>query len=123
MKSALLCLGTLECEVMRLVWDGGSITAQAVRAQLKRKLKESTIRTVLRRLEAKGYVTHAVTGRSFVYRAALTRGQAAAKAIQGIAGRFCGGSVEEVLVAMLDSAMLNERHLRFVANKFNKVKK
>src|SRR5262245_65471096 len=44
-------LGDLERDVMQLVWAEGPITAETVRERLERKLKESTRRTVLRRLE------------------------------------------------------------------------
>src|SRR6185369_9762516 len=47
-------LGDLEREALQLVWRLGAATAEQVRAELKRPLKESTVRTVLRRLEDKG---------------------------------------------------------------------
>ena len=66
-------LGELEGAIMQLVWSHGSLTAEIARQQLGRPLKESTIRTVLRRLEDKGWVSHTVEGRTFVYRAAEPR--------------------------------------------------
>jgi BlaI family transcriptional regulator, penicillinase repressor len=115
-------LGNLEREVMQLIWANGPITAELVREQLLRRLKESTVRTVLRRLEEKGYVDHAVDGRTFVYRATHPRGKVAAKAVQRIVDLFCNGSVEEVLVGMVDSAMLDQRQLRTLADKVAKAK-
>ncbi|HSZ93872.1 MAG TPA: BlaI/MecI/CopY family transcriptional regulator, partial [Acetobacteraceae bacterium] len=56
-------LGDLERDVMQLVWAGGPLTSETVRERLSRPLKESTVRTVLRRLEDKGFVTHSVQGR------------------------------------------------------------
>ena len=57
----------LEREVLQLVWQsGGQVTADGVRESLPRKLKESTLRTVLKRLEEKGYLTHDVEGRTFL---------------------------------------------------------
>jgi predicted transcriptional regulator len=61
-------LGELERAVMRLVWQHRDLTAEQVREELDRPLKESTIRTVLRRLEEKGYVTHTLTNRTFIYK-------------------------------------------------------
>src|ERR1700688_1984129 len=58
MDDSLPELGDLEREVMHLVWANAPITAEAVRERLSRPLKESTVRTVLRRLEDKGYTTH-----------------------------------------------------------------
>ena len=122
MNATLPDLGDLEREVMQLVWANAPVTAEAVRERLKRRLKESTVRTVLRRLEDKGYVTHTVEGRTYVYRAAAPRGRVAAKAVQRIVDWFCNGSVEEVLVGMVDAAMLDQRQLRLLADKVAKAK-
>jgi predicted transcriptional regulator len=123
MDESLPDLGDLEREVMQLVWANGPITAEAVRERLGRRLKESTVRTVLRRLEDKRYVTHTVDGRTYVYRAREARGQVAAKAVQRIVDWFCNGSVEEVLVGMVDSAMLDQKQLRVLADKIAEAKR
>ena len=115
-------LGDLEREVMQLIWANGSLTAEFVRERLARRLKESTVRTVLRRLEEKGYVNHAVEGRTYIYQATHPRGKVAAKAVQRIVDLFCNGSVEEVLVGMVDSAMLDPRQLRTLADMVAKAK-
>jgi BlaI family transcriptional regulator, penicillinase repressor len=116
-------LGDLEREVMQLIWANGRITAEFVRERLARRLKESTVRTVLRRLEEKGYVNHGVDGRTYVYQATHPRGKVAAKAVQRIVDSFCNGSVEEVLVGMVDSAMLDQRKLRALADKVAQAKR
>jgi BlaI family penicillinase repressor len=115
-------LGDLERDVMQLVWAHAPITAEVVREKLARRLKESTVRTVLRRLEDKGYVEHIVDGRTYVYHAAQPRGRVAARAVQRIVDWFCNGSIEEVLVGMVDSAMLDQRQLRMLADKVAKAK-
>ena len=115
-------LSNLEREVMQLIWAGGPLTAEFVRERLGRRLKESTVRTVLRRLEEKGYVSHTVNGRTYVYQATHPRGKVAAKAVQRIIDLLCNGSVEEVLVGMVDSAMVDQRQLRSLADKVAKAK-
>ena len=122
MDDSLPDLGDLERDVMQLVWAHAPITAEVVREKLARRLKESTVRTVLRRLEDKGYVRHVVDGRTYVYHAAQPRGRVAAKAVQRIVDWFCNGSIEEVLVGMVDSAMLDQRQLRMLADKVAKAK-
>ena len=122
MDDSLPELGDLEREVMQLVWANGPVTAEAVRERLSRPLKESTVRTVLRRLEDKGYTTHTVDGRTYVYQAAEPRARVAAKAVQRIVDWFCNGSVEEVLVGMVDTAMLDQRQLRTLADQVAKAK-
>ena len=122
MDDGLPGLGDLEREVMQLVWAHGPVTAEAVREKLSRPLKESTVRTVLRRLEEKGYTTHTVDGRTYVYQAAEERGRVAAKAVQRIVDWFCNGSVEEVLVGMVDRAMLDQKQLRALADQVARAK-
>jgi predicted transcriptional regulator len=122
MDSSLPELGDLERDVMQLVWAHAPITAEIVREKLARRLKESTVRTVLRRLEDKGYVEHIVDGRTYVYHAAQPRGRVAARAVQRIVDWFCNGSIEEVLVGMVDTAMLDQRQLRMLADKVAKAK-
>jgi predicted transcriptional regulator len=115
-------LGDLEREVMQLVWAQGPVTAEVVREGLSRKLKESTVRTVLRRLEEKGYTRHTVDGRTYVYHAAEPRARVAAKAVQRVVDWFCNGSIEEVLVGMVDTAMLDQKQVRMLADKVAKTK-
>lgn len=122
MDEGLPDLGELEHAVMQLVWSHGPINAEDVRERIPRRLKESTIRTVLRRLEAKGYVTHEVDGRTYVYRAAEARGHVAAKAMKRVVEWFCNGSVEEVLVGMVDAKMVDRKQLLELADRIAKLK-
>lgn len=115
-------LGELELEVMQLVWDKGEVTADQVREALARRPKESTTRTVLRRLEDKGYVIHRVEGRTYVFRAVEARGEVAARAVKRIVDWFCKGSVEEVLVGMADAQMLERQTLELLAKRITSAK-
>lgn len=115
-------LGDLERDVMQLVWTGGPLTSEAVRERLSRPLKESTVRTVLRRLEDKGFVTHSVQGRTYVFQAAEARREVAARAVRRIADWLCNGSVEEVLIGMVDTDVLDSAQLQRFADKIGKAK-
>jgi predicted transcriptional regulator len=127
MPSAPTELGDLERQVMRLMWSHDCLTADALRELLARhrprQLKDSTVRTVLRRLEEKGYVAHTVDGRTFVYHATEPRGRVAARAVKHIVDWFCNGSLDEVLVGMVDSAMLDRRQLQALAEKLRKTER
>lgn len=107
MKATKAELGELERAVMRIVWAESSLSAEAVREKLGRGLKETTVRTVLRRLEAKGYISHKVENRAFIYEAVEPRRQVAARAIKRIVDWFCDGSVDEVLVGLVDAKMVD----------------
>lgn len=62
-------------------------------------------------------------GRTYVYTAAEPRARVAAKAVQRIVDWFCNGSMEEVLVGMVDNAMLDQQQLRTLADQVAKAKK
>jgi BlaI family transcriptional regulator, penicillinase repressor len=115
-------LGDLEREVLQLVWQNGPSTADSVQKAVSKPLKESTVRTVLKRLEEKGHLTHTVDNRTFIYQAADTRGRAAARAVKRIVDRFCNGSVEEVLTGLVDTKVLDRRELQRLADKIAKAK-
>lgn len=115
-------LGELEHEMMQLVWSRAPITAESVREHLKRPLKESTVRTVLRRLEDKGFVTHRVEGRTFHFEASEKRGAVAARAVQQIVNGVCNGSLEEVLTGMVDNAALDPKQLQALSQKIAKTR-
>lgn len=120
MKSALPPLGDLEHELLTILWKHGEMTAAGVRKELARKLKDATIRTVLRRLEDKGYVTHSVEAGTFIYRPKETADSAAANAVQGILDRFCGGSIERALQALVDAALVEPKQLATIAGKLKR---
>ncbi len=102
---------------MRMVWRQPDCTADDVRTALAadHPMKESTVRTLLRRLEAKGYVTHDVDGRTFRYRAVNAPEAVAASAVRRIIDRFCNGSVEQLLVGLVDSQIVDREELRRLA--------
>jgi BlaI family transcriptional regulator, penicillinase repressor len=110
-------LGELERSILDIVWQKTQINAEQVREELGRPLKDSTIRTVLRRLEEKGYLAHAVEDRTFVYRPAETRQRVAGRAVKRIVDWFCEGSVEALLVGMVDSKVLDRAELQRLADR------
>jgi predicted transcriptional regulator len=117
MDETLPDLGDVQREIMHLVWAHGPVTAEAVRELLDRPLKEATVRTVLRRLEEKGYVTHTVEGRTYIYQAAEARERVAARAVKKIVDWFCNGSLEEALLGMVDTKILDRQELQRLADK------
>jgi BlaI family transcriptional regulator, penicillinase repressor len=112
-------LGEVEQSVMDHIWSQGDSTAESCREALasSRPMKDSTIRTVLRRLEEKGYLTHKVEGRTFIYAASDERQNVAVRAVKNIIDRFCGGSAEELVLGMVDNEVLDHRQLEHLARK------
>ncbi len=110
-------LGELERSILLIVWRIGNVTAEQVREELARPLKDSTIRTVLRRLEEKGYLIHTIENRTFLYRPSESRQRVASRAVQRIVDWFCEGSVEALLVGMVDSKILGRDELQRLAER------
>jgi BlaI family transcriptional regulator, penicillinase repressor len=118
--SSLPPLGDLEHEILTILWAGGDMTAVGVRRKVARDLKDATIRTVLRRLEEKGYVMHTVEAGTFIYRPAESADSAAADAVKGILDKFCGGSIERALQALVDAALVEPRELVAISGRLRR---
>jgi predicted transcriptional regulator len=116
-------LGELEREIMQLIWQRGTMTAEEVRERMERPLKDSTIRTVLRRLEEKRYLTHTVDSRTFLYQPSEPRQVVAGRAVKRIVDWFCDGSVEDLLVGMVDSKVLDRKELQRLAERIAAAKR
>jgi BlaI family transcriptional regulator, penicillinase repressor len=112
----------LEQAIMSSIWQRGSATAEQVREDLapRHTLKESTIRTLLGRLEKKGHLKHSVEGRTYVYSSVEGQQSFAIKAVRQLIERFCAGSAEQLLVGMVDHEVLDAVQLRRLADEIEK---
>jgi BlaI family transcriptional regulator, penicillinase repressor len=106
-------LSDLEHDVMHAVWQAGEATVEAVHdiVAKRRDLKEVTTRTILRRLEHKGYLRHEVSGRAYIYRAVEQPRSLAARAVRQLIDRFCRGSVDELVTGLVEADVLSEAEL------------
>ena len=118
-------LTDLENEIMHAIWNRGPSSVEAVHEALTppRKLKESSVRTMLRRLEKKGDLSHESDGRAYVYHAAEPPRRLAARAVRQIIDRFCQGSVEELVTGMVDAQVLSNEELDRLAQLAQKRRK
>jgi predicted transcriptional regulator len=121
MKPRLKNMGQVEQLVMDYIWTHGPSSSEVCREGLadSRPMKDSTIRTVLRRLEEKGFLTHETQGRTFIYKASDGRQNVAVRAVKTIIDRFCGGSAEQLVLGMVDNAVLNRKQLERLARKIS----
>ena len=112
-------LTDLQQAILDAIWSMGAATSEDLRAALhpRHRLKDSTIRTLLRRLESRGYITHKREGKVFVYRAAIEQRSIAARAVQAIIDRFCAGSAEQFLAGMVDERVLSADEIQKLAKR------
>jgi BlaI family penicillinase repressor len=117
-------LTELQQAILNFIWSKGPATAEQVRDALRpsHPLKDSSVRTLLRRLEARGYLSHRVAGSTFVYRADIPATGVAARAVRHIIERFWAGSVEQFLVGMVDENVISRREIERLARKVRKHK-
>lgn len=117
-KKKRRALSPLENAVMEVIWTFQPVHAEDVRARLQdtHDLKVSTVRTLLRRLETKGYVHHEVEGRTYMYRATVGQSDVATSAVRTIVEKFCAGSIENLLVGLVDDNMISPDELQQLAN-------
>src|SRR5690242_6758700 len=107
---------------MSAVWNAGPSSVESVHqaVSLKRQLKEATIRTLLRRLEQKGYLRHRVEGRAFIYQATEPARSLAARAVRQIIDRLCQGSLEELVSGMVEAKVVSKGELDKLAEAVRK---
>ena len=97
-------LSRRERQIMDVLYERGRATANEVLAALPDPPSSSAIRTLLRILEEKGHASHVVVGPRYVYSPTRPRQNAAQQALSHVVRTFFGGSVEEVVAALVGEA-------------------
>ncbi len=90
-----------ELDVMAVLWQRGPSTVAEVRDALEDALAYTTVLTVLRTLEDKGYVGHEEEGRAYRYFAAVEREAAGESALRRVLGKLFAGSPELLLTQLV----------------------
>lgn len=90
-----------EASLMEILWDHGPSTVTEVRAALADELAYTTVLTILRNLEGKGYVTHEEEGRAHRYSAVVARDTAQRSALQALKHKLFQGSSELLLTRLV----------------------
>lgn len=100
-----------EAQVMDAIWRLGEATAEQVREALPEPLHDSTVRTLLRVLESKGYVRHEARGKAYVFFATIGRAKAQGSALREVLARFFGGSAEDLVLRLIEEDHLTPEQL------------
>lgn len=103
-----------EARVMSVLWQRETATVGDVAAALQkgRQANYSTVQTILRILETKGYVTHEKVARAFVYRAAVDERQARQRALRHLVTRLFNGSPSLLIVNVLEDDAIDPSELK-----------
>jgi BlaI family transcriptional regulator, penicillinase repressor len=103
-----------EASVMAVLWQKQSATVGDVVATLakKRQVAYSTVQTILRILEAKGYVTHDKVARAFLFRPLVDEKQARRRALRHLVKRLFNGSPSLLVLNVLDDEKIDPAELQ-----------
>ncbi len=100
-----------ESQIMAVLWNRGEAIADEIRRELADEPHDSTVRTMLRVLEAKGYVKHVKRGKAFVYRPAVKQAKAQRQAILRLIKQFFGGSPKALVMRLLEDEQITQEQL------------
>lgn len=101
-----------ELDVMNALWDRGPSTVAEVRRALEDELAYTTVLTVLRILEDKGYVGHETEGRAHRYAPLVERTAARDSALRRLTRRLFSGSPELLLTRLVEDEAITDEDLR-----------
>lgn len=101
-----------EADVMQALWDHGPSLVAEVREQLSDELAYTTVLTVLRTLEAKGYVGHEEEGRGHRYFASIKQQAARKNAVQHLTDKLFKGSAELLFSHLVSEQKLSAEQIR-----------
>jgi predicted transcriptional regulator len=107
-----ISLADREAEVMQVLWTDGPSTVAEVRGRLKDELAYTTVLTILRNLEAKGYVGHHGEGRAHRYSTLILRETARRSALRDLAAKLFGGSSALLLTELVRDEGLSAEDLK-----------
>lgn len=110
-------LSRRERQIMDILYEVGRATAADVMKALPGEPSDSTVRTQLRVLEAKGHVRHEEDGQKYVYLPVVPRRVVRKSALKHVMNTFFDGSAEKVVAALLgpDGNKLSDEELDRIA--------
>lgn len=115
-------LSPAERQLMEIVWEQGEVSAREAREALPREVARNTVRTLLERMEEKGWLTHREVGRAYVYRAARPRDESIGRKVREIVETVCGGSPETLMAALLEYRGLRPGELQRIRKMLDEAK-
>jgi predicted transcriptional regulator len=104
-----------EGQLMEILWSNARVTAERIRELLPDRPHDSTVRTLLRILESKGYVARVGEGRPLFYKATVSRSEAQGTALRRLLGRHFGGSPEALALRLLEDRHLTPEQFQEIA--------
>ena len=104
-KKNPLTLPKLELAVMKAVWKKGRATVYDIQETLlpEQKLAYTSVASTLRVLEKKGFLTHDLDRRTYVYRPLVQESEVSKNMLQDLLNRLFDGSTERLLTTLFEA--------------------
>lgn len=100
-----------EANVLQILWDNGPSLVSEVQDRLQDKLAYTTVLTILRTLEAKGYAKRTDEGKAHRYHAAIEPVQARRSALTHLTQKLFKGSTDLLLMHLVSDQQLSKQQL------------
>lgn len=113
-RKELQTLSPAQREIMEIVWEHGEVSVSETRTLLAahREVARNTVRTLMERMEEKGWLKHRVEGRTYIYSAAQPRKASIGRKVVEVLDQVCGGSPEALVNALIDYRGLSDAELK-----------
>jgi predicted transcriptional regulator len=115
-----ISLAEREADLMDVLWDHGPSTVNEVQSRLGDELAYTTVLTVLRKLEAKGYVGHEEEGRAHRYHALIEREAAQEGALKALVSKLFKGSADALLMHLVSREKLSAKQVQRIEAQLRK---
>jgi predicted transcriptional regulator len=124
LQPALRDLSPAQQEIMDCIWEHGELSASDVRGMLSRErpVARNTVRTLLERMEEKGWLKHREVNRTYLYSAVQPKDATVGEKVKDAVERICGGSPETLMAALIDFRGLSQGELNRIRKMLDEAK-
>ena len=124
-RSKLVAISPAQREIMHIVWDHGEVKASQIRRIIlkRRKMSRNTIRTIIMRMEVKGWIKYGVDGRTCLYSSALPPEAVIGQTVWDVIDTDYGGSAAMWFEVLLENWPLSKRETERIRAMINQAKR
>jgi len=117
-------LSRAEREIMELIWDKTEAGVLEITEALNKQhpVARNTVRTLMERMKEKGWLTHRVECRSFVYAATVAREESLGQRVLDMVDKACGGNPEKLMMALLQYRGLSDEESKRIRTMLDEAK-
>jgi BlaI family penicillinase repressor len=117
-------LSRAQREVMEIIWDKGEVGVLEVTEMLNqiRPIARNTVRTLMERMQEKGWLTYRPQGRSYIYSALVPREESLGQRVTEMVDKACGGEPEKLMMALLNYRGLSDEETHRIQKMLDEAK-